>query len=360
MADASPAPDGERLKEYAKHVFGMMSGATVAALIHLGDRLGLFRALAEQGPATSAELAERTGLHERWLREWLFGLGAAGVLEAPVAGRFGLSPEGRAVLADENHPAFGGGMFAQLPHSMALLERLPESFRTGIGLPYDALGPEGAHGLERGFAPWYRSLLIPYALPRLDGVVAKLERGAKAADVGCGAGVALLLMAQRFPESEFHGFEVSRFALERAEANLREAGLANVRFHAAGGEALPRDASFDFVTTFDCLHDMTDPASVASTIRRALSDDGTWLVADIKAYDTFAENVERNPMAAMMYGTSVLTCMASALSEPGGAGLGTLGLSAARAESMARDVGFDRFRRLDVDHPVNAFYEIRP
>jgi SAM-dependent methyltransferase len=360
MADVPPAPDGERLKEYAKHVFGMMSGATAAALIHLGDRLGLFRALAEQGPATSAELAARTGLHERWLREWLFGLGAAGVLEPPVAGRFGLSPEGRAVLADESHPAFGGGMFAQLPYSMALLERLPESFRTGLGLPYDALGPEGAHGLERGFAPWYRSLLIPYALPRLDGVVAKLERGAKAADVGCGAGVALLLMAQRFPGSEFHGFEVSRFALERAEANLRQAGLANVRFHAGGGEALPRDASFDFVTTFDCLHDMTRPDLVMRAIRAAIRPDGTWLIADIKARESYEENVAKNPMAAMMYGFSILTCLSSALSEPGGLGLGTLGLPPGVARRMCEEAGFSRFARADIEHPINAFYEVRP
>jgi SAM-dependent methyltransferase len=360
MADAPRPLDPERLKDYAKHVFGMMSGATVSALIHLGDRLGLFRALVEQGPATSAELAERTGLHERWLREWLYGLGAAGVLEHLGAERFGLSPEGRAVLADESHPAFGAGMFAQLPHSMALLERLPESFRTGLGLPYDALGPAGAHSLERGFAPWYRSLLIPYALPRLDGVVAKLERGARAADVGCGAGVALLLLARRFPRSEFHGFEVSRHALERAEDNLREAGVANVRFHAAGGEALPQDASFDFVTTFDCLHDMTRPDRVMRAIRGALRPDGTWLIADIKARGSWEENVAKNPMAAMMYGFSILTCLSSALSEPDGLGLGTLGLPPERARRMCEEAGFTRFARADIEHPINAFYEVRP
>ncbi len=123
---------------------------------------------------------------------------------------------------------------------------------------------------------------------------------------------------------------------------------------------MPSDGSLGFVTTFDCLHDMTDPDGAARAIRAALGDDGTWLVADIRAYDTFAENVERNPLAALMYGTSVLSCMASALSEPGGAGLGTLGMSAERAEAMARGAGFTRFRLLDIDHPVNAFYEIRP
>jgi len=255
---------------------------------------------------------------------------------------------------------FGAGMFAQLPHSMALLERLPESFRTGLGLPYDALGPAGAHSLERGFAPWYRGLLLPYALPRLEGVVAKLERGARAADVGCGAGVALLLMAQRFPRSEFHGFEVSRYALERAEANRSHAGAANVTFHAAGGEGLPQDASFDFVTTFDCLHDMTRPDRVMRAIRGALKPDGTWLIADIKARASYEENVAKNPMAAMMYGFSILTCLSSALSEPGGLGLGTLGLPPEVARRMCEEAGFTRFARAEIEHPINAFYEVRP
>jgi SAM-dependent methyltransferase len=153
---------------------------------------------------------------------------------------------------------------------------------------------------------------------------------------------------------------VSRFALERAEANLREAGLANVRFHAGGGEALPRDASFDFVTTFDCLHDMTRPDLVMRAIRAAIRPDGTWLIADIKARESYEENVAKNPMAAMMYGFSVLTCLSSALSEPGGLGLGTLGLPPAVARRMCEEAGFTRFARADIEHPINAFYEVRP
>jgi SAM-dependent methyltransferase len=355
-----PPVEGERLKAYARHVFEQMAGATAAALVHLGDRLGLFRALAEGGPATSAELAERTGLVERWVREWLCALGAQRILEYHGEGRFGLSPEGVAVLADEGHPAFGAGMFGQLPALIGLLERLPAAFRTGRGLPYDALGAQGALGVERGFAPWYRNLLVPYALPRLEGVVPKLTRGGKVADVGCGAGVALLLMARAFPHSEFHGYEISSFALERAEANRRVEGCANVQFHAAGGEGLPADASFDLVTTFDCLHDMTRPDRVMRAIREALKPDGTWLIADVKAHPSYEENVERNPMAGMMYGFSVLTCMSSALSEPDGLGLGTLGLPPERAERMCREAGFTRFARAEIEHPVNAFYEVRP
>jgi hypothetical protein len=360
MSDANRSIDADRFKEYTKDLFGMMTGAVVSALVYLGDRLGLFVALAHGSPLTSVELAERAGLDERWVREWLHGLGAARLLEYDAQGRFSLSPEGAVLLADEDHPAFGAGMFSQLPQMMAVLERLPEAFRSGIGLPYDAFGPEGARGVERGFAPWYRNLLVSYALPRLDGVTAKLEGGAKVADVGCGTGIALIEMAQAYPRSEFHGFEISAHALERAEANRDEAELRNIRFHRAGGEALPQDASFDFIATFDCLHDMTRPQDVIGAIRGAIADDGTWLIVDIKARASYEENVEKNPMAAMMYGVSVLTCMSSALSEPGGAGLGTLGFHEELARQMCREAGFTRFTRCTIEHPVNAFYEVRP
>ncbi|HEY8495199.1 MAG TPA: class I SAM-dependent methyltransferase [Myxococcota bacterium] len=359
MTDPRPL-DGDALKTFARRLFDHLEGALTSAMVYLGDRLGLYRALRGAGPLDAAALAARTGLHERWVREWLQQQGAAGLLEYRGEGRFELAPEGAAVLADEAHPACGIGFFAQLPALMAVAERLPEAFRTGVGLPYDALGPEGAVGIERGFAPWFRALLVPLALPRVPGAVPLLERGVRAADVGCGAGVAMLELAKAFPRSEFHGYEISRHALERAEENRRAAGVDNAHFHDARVEPFPEDGSFAFVTTFDCLHDMTDPAGMVRRIRRALSDEGVWLVADIKAHASYEANVERNPMAAMMYGTSVLTCLSSALSEPGGAGLGTLGLHPELLERMARDAGFTRFEPLDLGHPVNAFYVIRP
>ena len=352
--------DPERFKVYAKLVFGALGGAMTSAMIYLGDRMGLYRSLAEAGPATSVELAARTGLQERWLREWLHQQGAAGVLDYLGEGRFELSPEGIALLAEENHPANGVGFFSQLPQLIGITERLPESFRTGLGLPYDAMGPEGARGVERGLAPWFRALLVPLALPRVAGVVAMLEAGIDVADVGCGAGTALLTMAKAFPNSRFHGYDISQHALVRAEANRKEAGLGNAKFHDALIDPLPEDGRFGFVTTFDCLHDMTDPATVIRSIRRALRDDGIWFVADIKALPSYEQNVAKNPMAAMMYGTSVLTCMSSALSEPGGLGLGTLGLHTDLLRKFAEDAGFARFESLDLGHPVNAFYVGRP
>ena len=357
--DAAPL-DPEKLKDYARNLFGHLGGAMTATMVYLGDRLGLYHALAGAGPTTPAELAARTGLHERWVREWTYQQGAAGVLVHRGGERFELPPEGEMVLAREDHPAFGAGFFSHLPQTLAVAERLPEAFRSGVGLPYDAFGPEGARGIERGIAPWFRALLVPFVLPRLPGMVERLRAGIEVADVGCGAGVALLEMAKAFPRSRFHGYDISKHALSRAAANLGEAGVTNASFHDAAADPLPENGGFALVTCFDCLHDMAHPAGVARRIRRALAEDGLWFVADIKAHPTYAENVARNPMAAMMYGTSVLACMSSALSEPGGLGLGTLGLHPGRLEEMANEAGFTRFETIDLGHPVNAFYLLRP
>jgi SAM-dependent methyltransferase len=366
MPDPATA-DPDALKLYAFHVFSKLEGAFTAGMIHLGDRLGLYRALADAAePMTSAELAAAAGLDERWVREWAYNQAAAKLIGTVTdtgpdrEPRFELTPEAAAVLAAPDHPAFGMGMFHRLPQTMQSLEQMPESFRSGLGHDFDSHGPEGAVGIERSFEPWNRAFLLPTVLPALDGVVDKLTAGATAIDIGCGAGGALLLMADAFPASRFVGFDISRYALSRADERRAERGIDNVSFHDPREHPMPDDHTVDLVTTFDCLHDMTDPQGMMNAIRRAVADDGTWLLVDIKARDTFAENVEKNPMAALMYGVSVLSCMSSALSEPGGAGLGTLGLSAARAETMARAAGFTRFRKLDVDHAVNAFYEIRP
>jgi 2-polyprenyl-3-methyl-5-hydroxy-6-metoxy-1,4-benzoquinol methylase len=353
-------PDADALKAYARRVFDALGGAMTAAMIYLGDRLGLYRTLADGEPVTSAELASRSGLHERWVREWLRQQGAAGVLEYRGDGRFALSPEGTVLLADEASPFCGVGCFAHFPQLIGVAEHLPEAFRTGIGLPYDVFGPDGAVGIERGFAPWFRSLLVPLALPAIPGLVDRLTAGAAVADVGCGAGVAVLEMAKAFPRSEFHGWDVSAHALARAEENRAVAGVTNVSFHDARREPLPEDARFAFVTTFDCLHDMTDPAGVMRRIRAAIRPDGVWLIGDIKARGSYEAEVERNPMVAMMYGVSVLACLSSALSEPGGAGLGTLGLSADVAAQMTRAAGFSSLEPLDLGSPINAFYVVRP
>ncbi len=352
--------DSDVLKAYAQRVFGALGGAMTSAMICLGDRLGLYRALAGGAPVDSRELAARTGLHERWVREWLHQQGAAGVLDYAGDGRFSLSAEGETVLADEGSPFCGIGCFANLPQLVGIVERLPEAFRTGVGLPYDSFGPAGAQAIERGFAPWFRTLLVPMALPAVPGVVERLEAGTPVADVGCGAGVALLEMAKAFPRSDFHGWDVSAHALARAEENRTAANVSNVTFHDARHESLPQDGRFGFVTTFDCLHDMTDPAGMMRQIRGAIRPDGVWLIGDIKARGSYEAEVERDPMAPMMYGVSVLACLSSAMSAPGGAGLGTLGLPAELAREMAAAAGFSSFDTLDLGSPINAFYVVRP
>ncbi len=370
MADLAADPD--RLKLYSFNVFTQLSGAVTAGMIHLGDRLGLYAALATAGgPLTADELAARCGLDGRWVREWAYNQAAAKLIVADTTARpasrnevgterFSLTPEAVAVLASPDHEAFGMGMFHRFPQTMAALEDMPESFRTGLGHDYDSHGPEGAVGIERSFEPWNRHHLVPDVLPVLDGVVDALTAGIDVADIGCGAGGAAMMIATAFPASRVVGYDISRFALERAESRRVEAGLDNVRFVDPRDEPIADDGRFGLVTTFDCIHDMTDPQGMMRAIRAAVDDDGTWLLVDIKARDSFAENVAKNPMAPLMYGISVLSCMSSAMSTADGAGLGTLGLPAGLAADMAANAGFGRFRRLDVDHAINAFYEIRP
>ena len=358
------APDPDLLKLFSFTVFSKLEGAVTAGMIHLGDQLGLYRTLADGDGDTSSSLASRAGLHERWVREWLHNQVAARIVscddlgvDSPV---FRLTPEAVAVLATPEHPAYGMGMFHRLPQTMGALTRMPESFRTGIGHDYDSHGPEGAVGIERSFEPWNQNHLIPTVLPALEGLSARLEAGARVADIGCGAGGLALLIGRTYPASTVVGYDISQHALARAKERLASEGLKNVRFADPRTDPIPQDGSLDFICTFDCIHDMTRPTEMMHTIRRALAHDGTWLLVDIKARDSLEQNVTKNPMASLLYGISVLSCMSSAMSSPDGEGLGTLGLPESLAASMAAEAGFTQFRRLDVDHSVNAFYEVRP
>jgi SAM-dependent methyltransferase len=351
--------DPDALKRYSFSVWSYKQGEMVSLMIQIGDRLGLYRALDGAGAVSAAQLAEITGLKERWLLEWLRGQAAARLLEYHDGDLFELSPEGAAVLADETDSlSFAGGAFsgAAPPETV---DKLIEAFKTGIGLSYEELGPNAAHRTERMLGPWTRQELVPKIIPALDGVADKLAAGGVAADVGCGGGVALMAMAQAFPNTQFHGYDPSNHAIERCRDKVAELGLKNVELFVAGGEKLPTSPTYDFLITFDCLHDMTAPGSVIHAIRQAMKPDGTWLIKDIRSDPDFKVNM-RNPLLAMFYGFSVSACMSSALSEPGGAGLGTLGFNPEVAENMVTEAGFSKFKLHDFEDPSNLYYEVSP
>lgn len=345
---------------FALQVWKYKEGEVLSLMIHLGDRLGLYQAMAGQGPMSAAALSAATGMHERWLLEWLRSQAAASLIDTSDGDEFELSPEAADVLVEDTESLFfAAGAFQGGVAPPEVIDRLADAFRTGIGLSYDDLGPSAAHTVERMLGPWSRLALVPVVLPALDGVMARLTGGARVADVGCGSGVALLTLADAFPNSHFEGYDPSEHAINRARSKLDEKGLANVALHRASAADLPTEPTYDLVLTLDCLHDMPHPAEALTAIRRSIRDDGTLLVKDIRSGVTWAENL-RNPLLALMYGTSVSTCMSSALSEPGGAGLGTLGLHRELAEQMCREAGFTRFTLHDFEDPANLYYEVRP
>jgi 2-polyprenyl-3-methyl-5-hydroxy-6-metoxy-1,4-benzoquinol methylase len=352
--------DPELLARKQGLIVGYSVGAHVAAMVYVGIELGLYAALHEGGAATSIEFAARTGLHERWLREWLQQQAASGLLDYDSrTRRFDISPEVWVLLGDPDELRTLRTNFAGLTYRFGVLDRLPEAFRSGIGVRWDERGPRAAESTELLFRNWYRQILVPVALPLLDGVIDGLRAGGIAADVGCGTGLAMIEMARAFPNANFHGYETSQQSIDRGRTHVREAGLTNITFHDANIDPLPEAPTYDFITTFDCLHDMTRPHDVAAAIRRAIKPDGVWFIADIDGARDFEANLSERPLSALFYAISVMSCMSSALSEEGGAGYGTLGLPEPAMRRLVESAGFSRFRRIDLPHPVNAYYEAR-
>jgi 2-polyprenyl-3-methyl-5-hydroxy-6-metoxy-1,4-benzoquinol methylase len=354
------AGETERLAAFALRVWGFKQGEVVSLMVHLGDRLGLYRALAGAGQVTAAQLAEATGLQERWLLEWLRGQAAAGLIDSRDGTAFALSPEAIAVLADREHSVwFAAGAFYGGVVPPPVVDRLAEAFRTGAGLSYDDLGPAAAHAVEGMLEPWTRQALVQVVVPALDGVAGRLRAGASVLDVGCGTGVAVTALAAAFPRSQFEGWDPSRNAIDSAEDRAATSGLENVSFRCAKAEDLPPSHDRDLVLTLDCIHDMPHPVDAIAAIRQAIRPDGTWLIKDIRSSPTWAGNL-KNPVLALLYGTSVAFCLSSGLSEPDGAGLGTLGFPPEVAERMCRAAGFREFTIHDFEDPANLYYEVRP
>ena len=350
--------DPQAVKMFGFKVWTYKMGEQVSLMVYLGDTLGLYKTMSSRGVMTSHEVAAAADLHERFVREWLLGQAAAGLIDRHDDGSFELTDVQSAVLADEENSinfaagAFRGGVDSTVLHKIA------DSFRTGVGMTYQEQGPNAAAGLARMTGPWSRLALTSTVLPALAGVEDKLDAGALVVDVGCGGGVMLTTLAQAFPNSRCVGYDPSHAAIEIAQARANELGLDNCEFVAAGGEDLPAGNDIDLVITFDCMHDMAFPDRTAASIRGAIADDGTWLLKDIRSTGDFSKD-SRNPLLAMFYGFSVASCLQSAMSEPGGAGLGTLGLHADIAQELTQAAGFSQFTTHDLDDAANLYYEVR-
>jgi len=355
-------PDTHRVaaaeRDYASMIWQYRQAETVAAMIHVGNELGLFTAMADAGPLSADALGERTGLHPRWLLEWMRLQAAAHILVYCGEDTFQLPPEANGLLADKSSRAFAADNFTGGP-TPAQLEGLMTSFRTGIGKTYESDGMDGVTKSEERHRKSAEQQVVPKMIPALSGVLEKLTSGGLVADVGCGDGALVLAMAKAFPNSVFHAMEPNRFSIAHIEQRIAEYGLSNVRTFVAPAESFPNDERYDLIVTFDCIHDMPHPQKAIQEIYRHLRNDGTWFIKDIRSKPKFEDNL-RNPMLAMMYGFSLFSCMASGMSEPGGAGLGTLGFNPEVAERMSRQAGFTRFRMHDFRDPGNLYYEVRP
>jgi len=333
-----------------------VGAAVVGASVILGDQLGLYKALAAHGPSTSTQLAERTGTAERYVREWLSNQAASGYIEyAADTNTFHITPEQAMVFANADSPVNLTGGYYMLQSIYADVPRMHEAFRTGKGMGW------GDHcnclfcGVAKFFGPGYRANLISGWLPQLEGVVAKLSAGGKVADVGCGHGISTVTMARAFPNSHFFGFDYHPESIEQARALAKEEGLANVTFEVALAKEYP-GTNYDFVTTFDCLHDMGDPVGASAHIRETLNANGNWMIVEPMAQDDLSGNL--NPVGRIYYAGSTMVCLPTSLSQEVG-----LGLGAQAGEKRLREVvtkgGFSRFRRAS-ETPFNLILEARP
>lgn len=349
-------------RDFAAKVSQSVTGGLNCALTLLGDQLGLYKSLAASGAINSAQLADQTHLHERWVREWLYQQACIGQIEyLQATDQFYLSDAAKKVLAKPDHPAYLGGMFQSVVAIYDTVEQLPGCFRSGKGHSFDDKGENCACGIERMSRKFQADHLVPDLLPQLGGIIEKLQQGVVVADVGCGGATSTIAMAKAFPNSRFTGYDISLHALDRARNNVEAASISNLAISNAVDDPLPEDGSIDFVTTFDVIHDSTHPNQLISAIRQSLKQDGIWLCADVKGLPTFAENLQDNPMATLAYSFSVLVCMSAGLSTPDGAGLGTLGFHKDKAREMSRANGFTRFAEVPFEGDAfNAFYDIRP
>ncbi len=348
--------DQAKLEAFVERVVLDVGTAMRGGLAYIGDRLGIFKALAGTGAVTADELAQSTGLNERYLREWLGSMTAAEYLEHDhETDTYLLPPEHALPLADEEFPFFVGGFVQMVVPTVSVAPKVAEAFKNGGGVTQDEYLPDMYEAIERGTAPWYKHQLVPTWIPALDGVQRKLEEGGSACDVGCGGGLAAITIAKAFPRTRVSGYDIHAGSIERARRNAEQAGVADrVSFEVGGEEALPA-GRFDLVTSFDVVHDSVDPVGLMRAIRESLADGGTYLMLEMNASGDVDENV--NPLGRMLYSVSTLYCMTTSLAHDG-AGIGAcMGLH--KAQELALQAGYGHFRKLPIDDPFSVLYELR-
>jgi ubiquinone/menaquinone biosynthesis C-methylase UbiE len=347
--------DTDKLMEFVGQFAGDLGATVSAGNVVLGDRLGLYRGLA-QGSASASDLAERTGTNARYVTEWLRGQAAGGYVEYDAAtDTYSLTAEKAFALTDPDGPLFLPGAFELALGAIAAVPRMEQAFKSGAGLGWHEHDHQVFNGCEKFFRPGYLAHLVAEWIPALDGVQAKLEQGARVADIGCGHGASTVLMAEAFPSSTFVGSDYHDGSIAEAGKRAAESGVTErVTFEVSGAQSFS-GTGYDLVTSFDCLHDMGDPLGAARHVRSSLAADGTWLIVEPAAADTVAENL--NPVGRVYYNFSTLLCVPNALSQSGGYALGAqAGEKAIR--QVCTDAGFTRFRRV-AETPFNLIYEAR-
>lgn len=350
------AVDPEKLNAFVGRMLGDLGALTNSVLVHVGDQLGLYKALVRSGPTTSAELAKMSGTSERLVREWLSAQAAQGyVTYDKAAQQFSLSPEQAMVFADEESPVFMAGFFDVARGLFDDTPKIVNAFKTDGKLAWHEHNGCLFCGTQRLFRPVYDHHLINEWLPALDGVVGKLERGAIVADVGCGHGASTILMAKSFPNSKFHGYDYHPISVEAARQAAATEGVAErITFEVGAAKSYPAKG-FDLVCFFDCLHDMGDPVGAASHVRDTLKPDGTWLIVEPFAHDRLEDNL--NLFGAVFYAASTVVCTPASLAQEVGLALGAQA-GEARLKKVITEGGFTRFRRA-AETPFNMVLEAR-
>jgi SAM-dependent methyltransferase len=348
--------DEAKLQAFMGQAVTDMGAIISAPLFLIGEKLGLYKAMAGAGPLTSQEVADRAGAAERSVREWLRNQAAGGYVSYdPETDRYELPDEQALALADENSPFYILGVYDSIASLYADEKQILEAFRTGTGMGWHEHDHRLFRGTERFFKPGYRAHLISEWLPALDGVVEKLERGANVADVGCGHGASTIIMAEAFPNSRFYGFDYHQASIDRAREAAEEAGVGDrIEFEVASAKDYPGH-NYDLVCVFDCLHDMGDPVGAAAHVRETLAPDGNWMIVEPFANDSVEDNL--NPVGRVFYGASTVICTPASLAQEVGLALGAQAGEARLAEVL-RQGGFTRVRRA-TETPFNLILDVR-